>query len=232
MNPVAQEHGAVPGGLALHAAGLPLWLSWDLGLAWASRPRDDASDAPDDAEAADLADRRDVRDSLAGDGDAFARLVRRHQAAVAALMWRFTRDRGQWEELVHDVFVEAFVSLPTFKGRSPLVHWLRRIAVRVGYRWWRRRERDKAIAPLEAGQWAVLRERDAGQAAADEAGQLVHAVLGRLPVRDRLVLTLLYLEGSSVRDAARLTGWSQTMVKVQAHRARKRLRKLLGETEL
>jgi RNA polymerase sigma-70 factor (ECF subfamily) len=46
-------------------------------------------------------------------------------------------------------------------------------------------------------------------------------------MRDRLVLMLIYLEGCSVAEAAEATGWSRTMVKVQAHRARRRLRALL-----
>jgi RNA polymerase sigma-70 factor (ECF subfamily) len=46
-----------------------------------------------------------------------------------------------------------------------------------------------------------------------------------------LVLTLFYLEGCAVAEIARLTGWSQTMVKVQAFRARNRLKKLLAEAE-
>jgi RNA polymerase sigma-70 factor (ECF subfamily) len=43
------------------------------------------------------------------------------------------------------------------------------------------------------------------------------------------VLTLLYLEQCTVAEAAELCGWTQTMVKVQAYRARNRLRKLLGD---
>ena len=58
----------------------------------------------------------------------------------------------------------------------------------------------------------------------------MHALLARLPPRDRLVLTLIYLDGCSVAEAAELTGWSQTMTKVQAHRARKKLKKLLEGT--
>jgi RNA polymerase sigma-70 factor, ECF subfamily len=44
------------------------------------------------------------------------------------------------------------------------------------------------------------------------------------------VLTLLYLESHSVAEAAELAGWSQTMVKVQAYRARQKLRKLIDES--
>jgi DNA-directed RNA polymerase specialized sigma24 family protein len=43
------------------------------------------------------------------------------------------------------------------------------------------------------------------------------------------VLVLRYVEERSVEETAGLTGWTQTMVKVQSWRARKKLRKLLEE---
>ena len=146
-------------------------------------------------------------------------------------MWRFTRDRRQWEELVQDVFVEAYLALRTFRGDAPLLHWLRTIATRVGYRYWRARARQQAEAPLPLQAWDGCAADDVAGSSAADAAAVVHAMLGRLSPRDRLVLTLMYLEECSVAEIARLVGWSQTMVKVQAHRARGRLRKLLGERE-
>ena len=52
------------------------------------------------------------------------------------------------------------------------------------------------------------------------------AVLARLAPRDRLVMTLMYLEQCTVAQIAELTGWSESLVKVQAFRARRRLRRL------
>ena len=54
----------------------------------------------------------------------------------------------------------------------------------------------------------------------------MHHLLAKLRPRDRLVLTLMYLEGLSMKEIAETTGWSVAMVKVQAHRARKRMRAL------
>ena len=59
-----------------------------------------------------------------------------------------------------------------------------------------------------------------------DAAELVHRMLAELAPRDRLVLTLSYLEQRKVAEVAELTGWSRTMVKVQLHRARKRLAKI------
>ena len=71
------------------------------------------------------ADWQDVQTSLEGESQAFERLVRRYQPPIAAYMWRFTRDRNQWEELVQEVFVEAYLSLRTYRARAPLLNWLR-----------------------------------------------------------------------------------------------------------
>lgn len=171
-----------------------------------------------------LPDGDDVAAVLSGDGDAFARLVARHQARVAATLWRFTRDPGRVEELVQDTFVEAYMSLRSFARGRPFGPWLRKIAVRVGYRHWTRLARSKAEVPLE--QIGDLPDRVDPRP--ERAAEMVHALLAALPPRDRLVLTLIYLEGCSVAEAAELTGWSRIMVKVQAHRARAKLKRLVG----
>jgi RNA polymerase sigma-70 factor (ECF subfamily) len=176
---------------------------------------------------ADGRDQQDVRASVAGDGEAYARLIARHQHALAAYMWRFTRDRRECEELVHETFVEAYLSLRSYRGRSPWHHWLRKIGTRVGYRHWKARARQRTLVALPLGAWQNVAQAPSGEIDAAAAGEAVHALLDRTAPRDRLVLTLLYLEGCSVAEAAGLCGWTQTMVKVQAHRARKRLRKML-----
>lgn len=171
----------------------------------------------------------DVRAACNGDEDAFARLVRRHQQPIAGYLWRFTHDRQRWEVLVHDVFVEAFLSLRGYRGEAPLLHWLKRIATRVGYRSWRserrRRTREVPLASI-AEPWSGTVDQARATA---EASECVHQLLSMLSPRDRLVMTLVYLEGHTMSEVAVLTGWSETLTKVQAHRARKRLRKLCHE---
>jgi RNA polymerase sigma-70 factor (ECF subfamily) len=169
----------------------------------------------------------DVRAAGQGDGEAYARLIARHQQQIAARMRTFARQKSEIEELTQDVFVEAYLSLRGYRGQAPFAHWLQRIATRVGYRYWKRlaRDRRRVAEHLEEHQDAARAAVDTGDAAA--AGELVHRLLARLPPRDRLVLTLMYLEGHSVAEAAALSGWSAPMVKVQAFRARKKLKRLL-----
>jgi len=186
-------------------------------------------DAPAGSTPADL---DDVRLTRRGDPDAYRRLIERHQERVARMLWRFSRDRQVQEELVQDVFVEAYLSLRGYRGKAPLEHWLARIATRVGYRYWKEKARRQAAEPFDLEKWdeAVGDGQATASLEPDDAGELLHRVLAQMSPRDRLVLTLRYLEQCDVVETARRTGWTKTMVKVQTMRARNRLRKLLEQS--
>jgi RNA polymerase sigma-70 factor (ECF subfamily) len=182
----------------------------------------------DPAEKVSEEDQQDIGDSLAGNGEGYARLVRRYQDKVAAQMWRFTRDPVVLDQLVQDVFVEGYLSLKGFQGRAPFLHWLRRVATRVGFRYWKSRAR------MEEREEA-LKESDLSLPAApealtpSEAADTLYRLLGRLPPADRLVLTLFYFEECDVKEISARSGWTRALVRVRLHRARKKLKTLLGE---
>jgi RNA polymerase sigma-70 factor, ECF subfamily len=177
-------------------------------------------------------DESDIRDCLAGNGDAFEALVKRHQDRISARMWRFTRNEYHHADLVQEVFVQAYLSLGTFRGDAPFEHWLTRIATIVGYKYWKKlsRERSRHMIPLD--EIKNLAQQDPENIDPGNASTMLHGLMQRLAPRDRLVLMLRYVEDRSVRQTAQLTGWTQSMVKVQAWRARKKLRKLLRESGL
>jgi RNA polymerase sigma-70 factor (ECF subfamily) len=188
-----------------------------------------AGDVDRRQEETDTLDLDDVRNTLDGDEDGFRRLMARHQSRISAMMWRFSREHGVHEELVQDVFVEAFSSLHTFRAKAPFAHWLARIATRVGYRYWKsvERARDMSLVPMDE-----CRDLEAvDELEPSEAGDLLYRLLEQLPPRDRLVMVLRYVEDYSVEQTARLTGWGESMVKVQAWRARNKLKRLFEKAQ-
>jgi len=174
----------------------------------------------------------DVRLSCQGDPDAYKRLIERHQQEIGKIMWRFSRNRMVHEELVQDVFVEAYISLATYKEWAPFIHWLTRIATRVGYRYWKQKAREKEFERFSLEDWDRLIIEPPEEIDSSQAAALLHNLLGQLPPRDRLVLTLRYLEGCDVAEAAHRTGWTKSMVKVQTFRAKRKLQKILPKQEI
>ncbi len=186
-----------------------------------------------DASASDL---EDLDRTRGGDPDAYRRLIERHQDYVAGILWRFSRDRRDHEELVQDVFVEAYLGLGTYRRKAPFQHWLARIATRVGYRYWKEKTRRRKAESFNLEQWDRATEDDGISSALEpeDAATLLYKLFEQLPPRDRLVLTLRYLDQCDVAETAQRTGWTRTMVKVQTLRAKKRLQNLVkqGGTEL
>jgi len=173
-------------------------------------------------------DRQDVEASRAGDEEAFARLVRRYQAGIAVQMRHFSRDPQVLDELTAEVFVSAYRGLHGFKGAAPFAHWLRRIATRVGYGYWRREARERSRRETLA-QLALELPRSNEAEDPGAAAEFLHTALARLAPQDRLVLTLQYFEDCDMKEIAERTGWNAGLVKVRAFRARKRLKKILDE---
>jgi RNA polymerase sigma-70 factor, ECF subfamily len=192
-----------------------------------------------------------VRRSIGGDESAFAALVRRYQGRVFRLAGRFFRQPQDVEDVAQETFLRAWLKLGTYSARAPFEHWLTRVCLRCAYDRLRRpagRETARrgrlagagaraaaaamSTAPLaRAGRAAADRPEETLEApAADPTARLeVERLLARLAPADRFLLVLLEAEGWSVAEIAERLGWSRVNVKVRAHRARQRLRRVLEE---
>ncbi len=209
-------------GLAGPAGAISLQPSWVDELLFSLKIQDDALSEG-------YSDCGDIRQAQNGDEDAFRRIMERHQGHVSKLLWRFTRDKNSHEELVQESFVQAYLSLHTYRAKAPFEHWLSRIATRAGYRFWKQRKRHTHVSLLD-DDWERLPADQPMNPR--QAAERVHLLLSKLPPRDRLILTLRYLDECSVKETAQRTGWTPSLVKVQTHRAKQKLKKLLKRTDI
>jgi RNA polymerase sigma-70 factor, ECF subfamily len=157
-----------------------------------------------------------IRRVLHGEIDSFAELIPRYQQHVTKITNRHV-PADCVAEGAHDVFVRAYTSLSSFSGQTPFEHWLSGIAIRMCYDFWRARRREELpVSALTAEHQAwvdhvLAAESDdqfRAQARRQEVAELLQWALGHLSAENRLVLTLVHLDGYSVREAAGLLGWS------------------------
>ena len=152
-----------------------------------------------------------------GDSDAFADLIRLHERRVFGLAGRFFRRPQDVEEVAQETFLTAWSKLDTYRAEAPFEHWLTRVCLNCCY------ARLRKARPSEE----TADESLPSPAADPDARLEVEALLARLPAADRFVLLLLYGEGWTSAEIADKLGWTRTRVKVRAHRARHKLRRLL-----
>jgi RNA polymerase sigma-70 factor (ECF subfamily) len=160
--------------------------------------------------------------------------MRRYSPRVFRFASRFFRQRSLVEEAAQEVFLKAFTELGSYEGRGSMEGWLTRITTNTCLNLLRssKRRPELTVSDLteDENAWlnnnmadAASERHDASQrssAAADLAGR----VLQTLSPDDQLVLTLIDGEDASVKEVVEMTGWSASKVKVQAFRARRRMR--------
>jgi len=194
-----------------------------------------------------------VKKAQAGDVQAFEQLYRQHVGQVYGLCLRMVPDPVQAEILTQDVFVRAWQKLGTYQGKGVFAGWLHRLAANVVLedrrvearraKWLKTMSNgfdfgDKTSEGRRARTMGItdaLGVNEAGStmavpSVAEDAIDLERAIL-ELPIRARLVFVLRDVMGYPYREIAEMTGVAIGTAKAQSHRARKLLRKALGDRE-
>ena len=168
---------------------------------------------------------------VGGDVDCFEELITRYQPRVFGMARKYFRNESDAEDVVQTIFTKTFQKLSSYKGTAPFEHWFMRLSVNACYDALRRKRNrpDQTISDMlfddESWQDRLGNIPDASdRVGLEEARELVYTVLGQISDRARIVLTLQELEGRTIKEIAEITGWSESLVKVQAFRARKEMR--------
>jgi RNA polymerase sigma-70 factor (ECF subfamily) len=173
----------------------------------------------------------------ARDPRAFRLLVRHYQDRVHGLLFRMLRHPEEAREVAQDVFVAVFQKIDGYRGESALSTWIFRIAVnhaknRMKYAARRhagRQDSFEAMAsPPAVNPLAVAIPRPDEAHAQGQLTAALEAALSALDEEPRLMVLLRDIEGQSYEDIATITGLPLGTVKSRIHRARLRLRELLG----
>jgi len=170
------------------------------------------------------------------DQDAARDLVEHLHPLVIRIARAHLPRRVAEEDLAQEIFLKMFTRIDQYQGNVPFTHWVSRIAVttcidqlraqkrRPELRWADLSERETQV--LDS---AVSNENDVAPDDALEARELVHKILDRLSPQDRLVIQYLDLDQKTIAEISALTGWNQTLVKVRAFRARRKLQRFYRE---
>jgi RNA polymerase sigma-70 factor, ECF subfamily len=172
-----------------------------------------------------------VEAALRHDDEAARELVRRLYPLVAKIVRGHRPRRTAEEDLCQMIFIKVFQKLNQFSGKVPLEHWVSRVAVNTCLNQlaaekarpeWRHAdlsEEEQAVVEnlASSGEDLSPDQRFASR-------QLVDHLLDLLKPAERLVVDLLYLQQRTVEEIRQLTGWSTSLIKVRAFRARRKMK--------
>jgi len=161
-------------------------------------------------------------DDSCADRDAFfERIAAEYSAPMSRVARAHEADSSLQQDLLQDIHIALWRSLPSFGGRCSLRTWVYRVTHNVAatHVLQRRRHASKNLVSLD--DIDIVSEAKAIDAAVDDANMLarLHALILRLKPLDRQVF-VLYLEGLPVDEIAEIAGLTQTNTGTKLHRIR------------
>jgi RNA polymerase sigma-70 factor (ECF subfamily) len=177
-----------------------------------------------------------VEAALQHDDEAARALVQQLYPLVAKVVRAHRPRRTAEEDLCQMIFIKVFQKLSQFSGTVPLEHWVSRIAVNTCLNQIQSEKVRPELrhADLSEEEQAVVENlaassQELGPDQRFASRQLVEHLLTALKPVERLAIDLLYLQGRSVEEIRKITGWSAAVIKVRAYRARQKMKNQLAK---
>ena len=162
---------------------------------------------------------------LKGDTNAFAFLIDRYKNMAYTLAIKVVKSHEDAEEVAQDSFLKAYEKLESFQGNSKFSTWLYTIIYRNAIT----KIRKKKVATSDIDDY-VINNYSQGtefpqleEMKNEEQQKYVKEAIDRLPEKDALLITLFYMNESSIEEIEQITNLTQSNIKVILFRARKKL---------
>jgi RNA polymerase sigma-70 factor (ECF subfamily) len=166
-----------------------------------------------------------IRLILSGDRNKFRLLVEKYQSMVFRTCMGFLHNKDDADDLTQEIFIQAYQSLPGFKGEATFSTWIYRIAVNASLNKVRKSSRkDKEFAfPVSD------RENPESILISQEHTKWVQAALDTLPENQMTAIVLSKYDDLSQKEIAQIMRTTEGAVEALLQRAKKNLREKLSK---
>jgi RNA polymerase sigma-70 factor, ECF subfamily len=159
-----------------------------------------------------------------GDTDAFDAIVRRYQHILYVTVIQIVQDLDRAKDVVQNVFIKAWQKIDTYNPDYRLYSWIYRIAINEALN----AQRDQRDAESIPDDLAHNESADHSLHQLEESAALQRAI-HKLPLEQRIVLSLRYFEDLPYREIAQTLDIDEGLVKSRLHAARTGLRSTLDK---
>ena len=159
----------------------------------------------------------------------FGELCERHRKRISCVTRRIIRNREDAEDAAQECFLNAFVHLKDFDGRSQFATWLTRIAINASLMKLRKNRGAREVPMDDSNPSSEpVAQREFRHHAPDpeescslrERKRIVKSAISGLRPRARNVVELIHLEERSIRETAQILGISTGAVKARMFQAK------------
>lgn len=172
-----------------------------------------------------------------GDRQAFTQMVNAYQHMVYNTVLGIVQQMQEAEDVAQEVFVQAYLSVQTFRGDSKISTWLYRIAITKALDCERKKKAKKRINLVKnvfgigtkEEEQAVDFHHPGVQLDKKEEASTLFKAMQQLPENQRIAFTLIKVDGLNYEETSDIMQTSKKAVEALMHRAKENLRKTLKD---
>ena len=172
----------------------------------------------------DLDDKIYIQRVLDGETSSYTHLVNKYKDMVFTVCYRVVKQREDAEDMAQMTFIKAFDKLHSFNGDSKFSTWIYTIAYRTAIS----KTKLTKLASTDDTLYVESSTEDQfpqlEELKHQEQQLYVQKAIDELREIDGVIITLFYIDESSIQEIVAITGLSESNVKVKLHRARKQLK--------
>lgn len=159
------------------------------------------------------------------DMNLFAVIYDRHAKTVFNKCLSFTNSKEEAQDLTHDIFVQLFVKLRTFKGTAKFSTWLYAFTYNFCVNYVTRNKYKKNEKMVERDDDLILDENDDDSEALllEIKYDKLEKILNNLELNYKIILLMKYQDDFSIKDIQDALELSESAVKMRLKRAREKV---------
>lgn len=163
---------------------------------------------------------------------AFNQIIETYSERLYWHVRRFVCSHEDTDDLLQDIFIKIWNSLPSFRGDSQIYTWLYRIATNETLNYLRKIRRENAVSFDVVGEMLATRIDEDPSFNGNALQRELHKAIQRLPEKQRLVFNMRYFDEMKYEDIAEITGTSVGALKASYHHAYNKIKESLENTDL
>lgn len=150
----------------------------------------------------------------------FIGCVKRNNQRLFLIALSFTQNHSDAEDILQNVFLKLWKYEKTFESDTHIDKWLTLVCVNESKNYIKSPFRKRNVSLGEINEAYTFKE--------DDSYDLFNAVMS-LPKKERIVIHLFYYEDMTIKDISSVLKVKESSVKTRLHRARKKLKEILGD---
>ena len=155
----------------------------------------------------------------------FKSIMEKNQDRIYRICCYYVSSKEDRKDLYQEVFQNIWRGLNHFRGDSAVSTWIFRITVNTALTFITKKKKEKKRMKEYSN---FLSSNEDNQKVEDKYKEIniLHGAIAQLPVVDMIIMSLV-LEDTNSKEIAKISGLTETNVRVRIHRAKAKLKELI-----